>query len=98
MTKKHKALKNFIRYIFCDVGVNSPYELTDFLHILTTAALAPDFINNTSVKTQPGPNGQTVFNRLLNCTLEKIEFAFNHVLESLLKRVKAFLFVIENLF
>ena len=59
MTKKDKTLKNFVRYIFCDVGVNSPYELTVFLHILITAALAPDFINNRVVKIQLGPNGQT---------------------------------------
>lgn len=88
MTKKDNALKNFVKYIFCYVGSNSPYELTDFLLILITAALTPDFINNTTIKTQQGPNGQTVFNRLLNCTHEKIEAAFNHVLESLLKRIK----------
>ena len=85
---KTKALMNFLKYIFCVVGANSPYKLTEFLHILITAALTPDFVNNTSKKTQPAPNGQTVFNRFLNCTHEKIETAFNNVMESLLKKIK----------
>ena len=91
MTKKDKKLRNFLKYIFCDVAPNSPYELTAFLHLLITAALTPDFINNTSKKTQPAPNGQTVFNRLLGCTHEKIESAFNNTMESLFKRIKPFL-------
>ena len=73
------------------MGQNSPYKLTEFLHILITAALTPDFINNTCVKTQPAPNGQTVFNRLLECSHEKIELAFNKITESLFKKVKTFL-------
>lgn len=91
MTQKNKTLRNFLKYIFCDVAANSPYELTTFLNILVTAALTSDFINNTALKMQPGPNGQTVFNRLIGCTHEKIEFAFNHILESSLKRIRTFL-------
>lgn len=91
MTQKDKKLKTFLKYIFCDVASNSPYELTIFLHLLITAALTPDFINNTSKKTQPAPNGQTVFNRLLGCVHEKIEFAFNATMESLFKKIKPFL-------
>lgn len=86
-----KGLLSFLKYIFCVVGANSPYELTEFLCILITAALTPDFVNNTSKKTQPAPNGQTVFNRLIGCTHEKIEIAFNNIMESLFKRVKPFL-------
>ena len=73
------------------MGANSPYELQEFLHILITAALTPDFINNTCVKTQPAPNGQTVFNRLLDCTHEKIETAFNTIMQSLIKHLKIML-------
>lgn len=91
MTKKDRELLNFLKYIFCVVRKNSPYEITEFLHILITAALTPDFVNNTSKKTQPAPNGQTVFNRLLGCTHEKIELAFNKIMESLFKKIKPFL-------
>ncbi len=87
----NKGLLSFLRYIFCVVGANSPYELAEFLHILITAALTPDFVNNTSNKTQPAPNGQTVFNRLLGCTHEKIELAFEGILASLFKKIKPFL-------
>ncbi|MBU0471593.1 MAG: transposase [Nanoarchaeota archaeon] len=73
------------------MGANSPYELTEFLHILITAAFSGDFVNNTSVKTQPAPNGQTVFNRLRGCTHAKIELAFDSILESLIKRIKVIL-------
>ena len=90
MAKNHIdiGLKNFLKQIFFVVGQNSPYELTEFLHILVTAALTPDFINNTSKKTQPAPNGQTVFNRLFGCTHEKIGLAFNNIMEALFKKVK----------
>lgn len=86
-----KGLLGFLKYIFCVVGANSPYELTEFLHILVTAALSGDFVNNTSVKTQPAPNGQTVFNRLLESTHTKIELAFDSILESLIKKIKVVL-------
>ncbi|MEK6876889.1 MAG: hypothetical protein AABX63_05715, partial [Nanoarchaeota archaeon] len=70
------------------MGQNSPYEIVQFLHILITAALTKDFVNNTTIKLQPAPNGQTVFNRLFECTHEKIEQAFNAIMESLCKRIK----------
>lgn len=89
--QNHKGLLSFLRYIFCVVGANSPYELTEFLNILITAALTPDFVNNTCVKTQPAPNGQTVFNRLLDCRREKIEQAFHAVMDSIIKRLKTIL-------
>ena len=73
------------------MGHNSPYELTAFLHILLTSAFTSDFINNTSKKTQPAPNGQTVFNRLKDCTFEKIELSFTNIMEALFKEVKPFL-------
>ena len=85
----NKGLLSFLKYIFCVVGQNSPYGLMEFLHILITAALTKDFVNNTCNKLQPAPNGQTVFNRLLECTNEKIEYAFNHIMEQLLKKIRA---------
>ena len=83
-----KWLKNFLKQIFFVVGSNSPYGLAEFLHILTTAALTKDFVNNTTAKLQPAPTGETVFNRLFECTHEKIEFAFNSTMESLCKIIK----------
>src|SRR3990167_10145846 len=83
-----KWLKSFLKQIFFVVGSNSPYGLADFLHILTTAALTKDFINNTTSKLQPAPNGETVFNRLFECTHEKIELAFNVIMESLSRKAK----------
>lgn len=83
-----KWLKSFLKQIFFVVGSNSPYGLAEFLHILVTAALTKDFVNNTTVKLQPAPNGETVFNRLFECTHEKIELAFNAIMESLCKRIK----------
>jgi len=65
--------------------------MIQFLQILITAALTKDFVNNTTIKLQPAPNGQTVFNRLLECTHEKIELAFNAIMESLCKKAKQFL-------
>ena len=85
----NKGLLSFLKYIFCVVGQNSPFEFIDFLHILITAALTNDFVNNTTSKLQPAPNGQTVFNRLFGCTKEKIELAFNSIMESTFKRIKA---------
>jgi len=83
-----KWLKSFLEQIFFVVGRNSPYRLAEFLHILVTAALTKDFVNNTTVKLQPAPNGETVFNRLFECTHEKIELAFNAIMELLCKRIK----------
>ena len=83
-----KWLKSFLKQIFFVVGSNSPYGLAEFLHILVTAALTKDFVNNTTLKLQPAPNGETVFNRLLGCTHEKIELAFNDIMESLCKIIK----------
>ena len=73
--RNDKRLICFLKYIFCVVGQNSPFEIVDFLHILITAALTNDFVNNTTIKLQPAPNGQTVFNRLFDCTKEKVTFA-----------------------
>ena len=60
----------------------------NMLHVLITAAVTGDFVNNTCFKIKPGPNGQTVFNRLFDCTNTKIENAFNMLTESMLKRIK----------
>ena len=86
-----KRLICFLKYIFCVVGQNSPFKIVDFLHILITAALTNDFVNNTTIKLQPAPNGQTVFNRLFDCTKEKVETAFNMVMESIAKRINVML-------
>jgi len=93
MTKQSidKWLKSFLKQIFFVVGSNSPYSLAEFLHILVTAALTKDFVNNTTIKLQPAPNGETVFNRLFECTHEKIELAFNVIMESLSRKAKQFL-------
>lgn len=90
MARQHinKWMKNFLKQIFFVVGSNSPYNITDFLAILVTAALTPDFINNTSVKTQPAPNGQTVFNRLFKCSNERIWETFDRIMKPLIKKVK----------
>ena len=90
MTKQSidKWLKSFLKQIFFVVGSNSPYGLVEFLHILVTAALTKDFVNNTTIKLQPAPNGETVFNRLFECTREKIELAFNAIMASACKRIK----------
>lgn len=90
MTKQSidKWLKSFLKQIFFVVGSNSPYGLDEFLHILVTAALTKDFVNNTTTKLQPAPNGETVFNRLFECTSEKIELAFNAIMASACKRIK----------
>ena len=53
MTKENKALRNFLEYIFCVVGKNSPYVPIEFLNILITAAMTNDFVNNTCNKLQP---------------------------------------------
>ena len=87
----NRKLFRFLKYIFCVVGHNSPYEIEQFLYILITAALTKDFVNNTTAKLQPAPNGQTVFNRLFECTHEKIELAFNAIMESACKRIKTHL-------
>ena len=84
----NRRLFRFLKYIFCVVGQNSPYDMIQFLQILITAALTKDFVNNTTIKLQPAPNGQTVFNRLFECSHEKIELAFNAIMESLCKRIK----------
>ena len=86
-----KWLKSFLKQIFFVVGSNSPYGLTEFLNILVTAAMTKDFVNNTTAKLQPAPIGETVFNRLIGCTHEKIELAFNSIMESLCKIAKQFL-------
>jgi putative transposase len=86
-----KRLICFLKYIFCVVGKNSPFEIVDFLHVLITAALTNDFVNNTTIKLQPAPNGQTVFNRLFDCTREKIEASFNMIMESIAKKAKVML-------
>lgn len=93
MTKNNidKWLKSFLKQIFCVVGSNSPYGLAEFLQILVTAALTKDFVNNTTAKLQPAPNGETVFNRLFKCTRDKIELAFNELTESAFSRIKAHL-------
>jgi len=91
MIKKNKGLLSFLKYIFCVVGANSPYELQDFLHILITATQSPDFVNNTSKKTQPAPNGQTVFNRLLGCTHDKICTAFDNIAGAFFKQIRPML-------
>jgi putative transposase len=40
------------------------------------------------MKLQPAPNGQTVFNRLLDCTHEKIGYSFNAIMESICRVIK----------
>lgn len=46
----NKELLSFLKYIFCVVKHNSPYQILQFLHILITAALTKDFVNNTTIK------------------------------------------------
>jgi len=90
--KLANILDRFLSLIFSVVGLNSPYELKDFLHVLTEAAESRDFVNNTCNKTDAGPNdGQTVFNRLEYSTIEQIETAFFAILTSILKPIKLIL-------
>lgn len=92
MQKPNNILGKFLSLIFSVVGVNSPFELKDFLHVLIEAAESRDFVNNTCNKTDAGPDdGQTVFNRLEYASTEQIETAFILILSSLLKPIKLFL-------
>jgi hypothetical protein len=88
MTIKQRILNKFLSLIFSVVKPNTPYGVVDFLSILVTAGLTNDFVNNTSMKIKPGPNGQSLFNRLVGCTQEKVEDAFNCIMEKLLKRIR----------
>lgn len=87
--KKPNILEKFSSLIFSVVGLNSPYKLKDFLHVLTEAAESRDFVNNTCNKTDAGPDdGQTVFRRLEYSTIEQIETTFYTILASILKPIK----------
>jgi len=90
--KKPIILERFLSLIFSVVGLNSPYELKDFLHVLTEAAESRDFVNNTCNKTDAGPDdGQTVFNRLENTSIDQIEAAFISILCNILNPIKLLL-------
>lgn len=82
MTNSDKAVKNFLKQIFCGVGANSPYELSDFVNVLLDAVEHTDFTNNTCVRVG-GPTGETVFSRLKNTDFEKINNAFLRVLRDI---------------
>lgn len=85
-------IKNFLHIIFPVVKENTPYKDIDiFLNMLITAAQTNDFVNNTSKKLKPGPNGQTLFNRLKDCTLSELECAFNKTLTKNFRSIKNFL-------
>ncbi|MFH1511432.1 MAG: hypothetical protein ABIF10_07100, partial [Candidatus Woesearchaeota archaeon] len=71
----HKRVKNFLKHIFCVVGKNSPYQLSDFVHVLLDAVEHTDFTNNTCVRVG-GPTGETVFARLKDADFEKVKKAF----------------------
>lgn len=79
MTNSDKAVKNFLKQIFCGVGANSPYVLSDFVNVLLDAVEHADFTNNTCVRVG-GPTGETVFSRLKDADFEKINNAFLSVL------------------
>ena len=77
-----KVVKNFLKQIFCGVGANSPYKLSDFVNVLLDAVEHTDFTNNTC-KRVDGPTGETVFSRLKEANFEKINHAFLRVLRDI---------------
>lgn len=85
-----KWLKTFLKQIFCGVGRNSPYKLTDFVHVLLDAVEHTDFTNNTCVRVG-GPTGETVFSRLKEADFERIKHAFNSVLSDVFVVLKRLL-------
>jgi len=85
-----KWIKKFLKDIFCVVGPNSPYQLTDFVHVLLDAVEHTDFTNNTCVRVG-GPTGETVFSRLKEADFKKIKTAFFSILQSIYRLFKRLL-------
>jgi len=86
----HKCLKRFLKHIFCGVGANSPYDNSDFAHLLSDAAEHQDFLTNTS-KRVDGPTGETLFNRLDDTSLDKIKAAFYFIMTQIFPLIKRFM-------
>jgi len=76
------VVKNFLKQIFCGVGANSPYKLSDFVNVLLDAVEHTDFTNNTCVRVGC-LTGETVFSRLKEANFEKINRAFLRVLRDI---------------
>lgn len=85
-----KWIKKFLKDIFCVVGRNSPYNLTDFAHVLLDAVEHTDFTNNTCVRIG-GPTGETVFSRLQDADFEGIKNAFYRILKQVYPPLKQLL-------
>ncbi len=85
-----KCLKRFLKDIFCGVRGNSPYKNSDFVRVLLDAIEHEDFINNTCIRIGC-PTGETVFSRLKDANIDKINGAFYTVLQSIWNVLKRFL-------
>lgn len=85
-----KAVKNFLKQIFCVIGSNSPYKISDFVQILLDAVEHSDFTNNTCVRVG-SPTGETVFSRLKDADTNKINNSFYSILDSIFKMLKPLL-------
>lgn len=85
-----KALKGFLKQIFCVVGSNSPYQIGDFVHVLLDAAEHTDFINNTAIRVG-GPTGETVFARFKDADFGNLRAAFSRVLRQTFSLLKPLL-------
>jgi putative transposase len=90
MKNTEKEVKSFLNKVFCVVGHNSPYQVTDFMHVLLDAVEHTDFTNNTCVRVG-GPTGETVFSRVKNADFSKIKTAFFDVLERVCPSIKRLL-------
>jgi len=89
MKNTEKEVKVFLNKAFCVVGRNSPYQVTDFMHVLLDAVEHVDFTNNTCNRVG-GPTGETVFSRVKNADFGKIKSAFLDVLKRICPSIKRF--------
>ncbi len=85
-----KCIKSLLKHIFCVVGRNSPYVLSDFVHVLLDAAEHQDFTNNTCIRVD-GPTGETVFSRLKDADFKKIKSSFYATLRNIYPIIKRLL-------
>lgn len=84
----NKILTKFLSKSFSKLAPNSTVTNTMIAHVIETAAMTQDFIENTSKELGNKPNADIIFKRLKASNIKILKIAFLFILSFIIKQVK----------
>lgn len=84
----NKLLTRFLSKSFSELAPNSTVTNSMVAHVIETAAMTQDFLENTTKKLGNKPNADIIFERIKECDLDRLKQAFLFLLEFMIKGVQ----------